>query len=158
MSYTDDGRYIIHIRIFYYERENNDYFAMFTYENNPDYFDIDSVYLTSYFDTWNSTYASNSIKLVQASTYFRLDMQRFCSAGKKFKFIANENWHLSNKSTSYNGFGYDDVTNMSSYSEYFSRGSNGEIIVTQNIMLMVYFRVFTDRVEIVLEVTPVGVM
>ena len=154
----DNGRYFIFAQIDYYEEENCDYHAIFWLENNPNYFNIENMYLTSYFDSWNSSYASSSLKLVSTSSnYFTLSNSVIFLAGKEFKFIANGDWSVSNPSTSYNGFGYDDVYNISSYSQYFSRGSNGKIIVVQNVSLMVKVNVYSDHLEIFFTCEPANI-
>ena len=154
----DNGRYFIFAQIDYYEVENCDYHVMFWLENNPNYFNIENMYLTSYFDSWNSSYASSSLKLVSTSSnYFTLSNSVIFLAGKEFKFIANGDWSVSNPTTSYNGFGYDDVYNISSYSQYFSRGSNGKIIVVQNVSLMVKVNVYSDHLEISFTCEPANI-
>ena len=64
---------------------------------------------------------------------------------------------MANPDSTYKGFGYDDVKNMNTYSEYFARGTNGEIIVKVHISLMIYIYVYDKYLEIYFEVTPADI-
>ena len=152
-----EGKYFIYVRILYYEEENCDYFLKVSLVENPDYFKINTIYLTSYFVSWSSSSASSSTKLTKSGTYFYLQKEKIFLAGKSFKFIANEDWNMANPDSTYKGFGYDDVKNMNTYSEYFARGTNGEIIVKVHISLMIYIYVYDKYLEIYFEVTPADI-
>ena len=48
-------------------------------------------------------------------TLFNLELQ----AGYKFKIVANGDWNISNPNSPYGGYGYKNVSNIASLSQYF---------------------------------------
>ena len=169
-SNANDGYYVLRennnskeqiyeITFNYYQKENHDYFVSIKQMDNPDYvayMDVYSLYMTSYYDSWNSTYANKSIRFVQSgSSYWRLSRSTFLVEGKEFKFIANDDWNVSNPGITYKGFGYDDVGNISSYSSFFARGDDGKIIVLQNCTVDVRCTCYDTFIEFTISPTAV---
>ena len=150
---------IYEIRFTYYQKENRDFYVSISQVDNPDYIkylDVYSLYMTSYYDSWSSTYANKSIKFIQSSsTYWRLSKSTFLVEGKEFKFIANGDWNVSNPGVTYKGFGYDDVGNISSYSSFFARGDDGKIIVLQNCIVDVRCSCYDTFIEFTISPTAV---
>lgn len=131
------SKYVYEVRFDYYQVENNDYFVSVTQVTNPNYSEIitiSSLYMTTSFGTWTSSTANNSIKFTRASSnYWRITNPFVLTPGKEFKFIANGNWNVHNPSTSYKGFGYDDLSSPDT--SYFAEGEDGKIVVLQNLLV-----------------------
>lgn len=154
------SKYIYQLTFYFYEYENTDYYVKLDVSNNPNYFEgikITSLYLTSIFDTWNSSAADNSAAFVSTNpSQWDLATQTYVPAGKEFKFIANGDWSVHNPTTTYPGFGYNDVVGISGMTNYFAKGSNGIIIAKQALILAVSCTVESDYVYFYFSVTPVG--
>ena len=153
------SKYIYDLTFYYYEKENRDYFVKVEMAENPNYVEtlnITSLYITSSFGSWNASAPSGVRFISDGTNYWYLENQTFLTAGTEFKFIANDDWSVCNPSSSYEGFGYDDVSSMSSMSSYFSRGNNGKIVTKVNMLLNVTCYVYSKRLYFYLDVTPIG--
>lgn len=152
---------VYQLTFFYYQQEHKEFYVKLDLIDNPNYvesFELTSLYMTNTFDTWNSSIASSSVRFVNAGgNEWFLESQTFLLAGREFKFIANDDWNVCNKGSSYKGFGYDDVDSMSSMTSYFYRGSDGKIVTKINMILNITCYVTSAyKLEFIFNVTPIG--
>ena len=130
-----DGQYIIVMNFYYFDDLEKDYMMIVERENNPDYTEdlqIDSFFVMFNFGPFDSTTVSSNQKFDKTGdNSFKWDGGTF-PAGRSFKIIANKDWSVKNPGSSYDGFGYDDFSNITSYPTLFGRGSDGEVVVLQS--------------------------
>ena len=130
-----NARYYLYVVVYYYDKQNTDYLIQVQLQENPDYVEelnISTLYATFDFGEWNSSMEKEQMQFKFSSYSWKIlqwEPNAIMLPGKSFKMVANGDWSMKNEGSSYDGYGYDDVENISSYSNIFSRGSNGEIVV-----------------------------
>lgn len=98
--------------------------------------EINSLVISGDFNQWNPNGKNPSDIFEKDGNSFRLINYRL-SANSSFKMVANENLNVTNESTNYDGFGYDDVTNIAEFGATFAKGENGKIVVNQDCVLSI---------------------
>lgn len=71
-----------------------------------------------------------------------------------FKMVVNTDWAIHNQSTSYGGYGWDDIDNIDEYVEYLSPASEGAITAKRHLRINLNAAVSGDQVLFVIDVKP----
>lgn len=114
-------------------RENPNYVPP---ENNNEILEINFLTLAGDFNQWNIDGKEKSYVFdINGNTFnlYSITIQQ----GEKFKMVANSKWDVSNATTEYGGFGYDDVQNIEEFGDRFTKGENGNIVVNVTITISI---------------------
>ena len=119
---------------------------------NPDYVDpgenqntLDIKFLTlaGDFNQWNIEGKDSRYVFKNNDSVFSLSNISL-TKGTAFKIVANHSWDVSNSSTEYGGFGFDDIQNINNYGALFAKGESGNIIVNDNCIISLTAQVAND--------------
>ena len=108
--------------------------------------EISFLTLAGDFNQWNIDGKDQKYVFAQNGSSFQLPNVSL-EAGQNFKMVANRSWDVSNESTEYGGFGYDDVDNIGEFGAAFAKGENGSIQVNENKVITIRATVSNGRLS-----------
>lgn len=108
--------------------------------------EVNFLTLAGDFNQWNIEGKDQKYVFAQNGSGFQLPNVSL-EAGQNFKMVANRSWDVSNESTEYGGFGYDDVDNIGEFGAAFAKGENGNIHVNENKVITIRATVSNGRLS-----------